>query len=52
MRAVALKAKGEFNYEAELISMPKPGPGEVLIKVECAVVNPTDIMFMNGLYNG
>ena len=48
MRAVALKAKGEYKYEPELIDMPKPGPGEVLIKVECAVVNPIDINFVKG----
>ena len=34
------------------MGVPKPGPGEVLIKVESAVINPSDIYMMEGKYSG
>jgi len=42
MRAVVYKAEKEYGYEANF-EIPKPGPGEVLIKVECACLYLTDI---------
>ena len=32
------------------ITMPEPGPGEVVIKVSAGNINPADIMFVKGLY--
>jgi len=32
------------------IEVPKPGPGQVLIKVALASINPSDVMFLKGLY--
>jgi NADPH:quinone reductase-like Zn-dependent oxidoreductase len=52
MKAVVYKAKGEVDYSADLIDLPKPKSGQVLIKVECSVINPSDIYFMQGDYNG
>ena len=46
MRAVQYKAKGEVDYAPELFEMAKPGPGEVLIKVEAAPINPSDLYMM------
>ena len=52
MKSVIYKAKGEIDYAADLMDIPKPGPGEVLIKVECAVINPSDLYMMQGNYSG
>ena len=52
MKSVIYREKGVVDYEADLMDIPKPGPGQVLIKVECAVLNPSDIYSMQGDYNG
>lgn len=52
MRAVQLLAydgKLESLTVAE-IPVPRPGPGEVLVKVHASPVNPSDLMFIQGLY--
>jgi NADPH2:quinone reductase len=52
MRAVQLLA-----YDGKLASItlaevpvPRPGPGQVLVKVFASPVNPSDLMFIQGLY--
>lgn len=52
MRAVQLR-----NYDGKPDSLtvgevpvPRPGPGEVLVKVFASPVNPSDLMFMTGNY--
>jgi len=30
--------------------VPKPGPGEVLVKIEAAPCNPSDLLFLQGMY--
>jgi len=50
MRAVAYVAQGKIEYKADLMPMPVPGPGQLLIKVECSVLNPSDLYMMNGEY--
>jgi len=52
MKSVIYKEKGVVDYSANTIAIPKPGPGEVLIKVECAVINPSDLYMMQGDYAG
>ena len=50
MKAVILEAPKTFKVKQ--IPMPKPGPGEVLIKVMAAPINPSDTIFMeNGQYS-
>jgi NADPH2:quinone reductase len=52
MRAVQLLAydgKPE-NITVAQIPVPRPGPGEVLVKVYASPVNPSDLMFIQGLY--
>lgn len=52
MRAVQLRdyeGKPESISVAE-IPVPRPGPGEVLVKVHASPVNPSDLMFIQGLY--
>jgi NADPH:quinone reductase len=52
MQAVQLLAydgKPESITIAE-VPVPRPGPGEVLIKVFASPINPSDLMFTQGLY--
>ena len=52
MRAVQLKdydPKPESLTVAE-VPVPRPGPGEVLVKVFASPVNPSDLMFITGNY--
>lgn len=36
--------------EAGEIGVPEPGPRQVLVKVKLASINPSDVMFVKGLY--
>ncbi|MGP9019905.1 NADP-dependent oxidoreductase [Streptomyces sp. BR1] len=51
MRAVAVQT---FRAEPELVQLPKPepGPGEVLIKIDYAALNPFDWQVADGLLDG
>jgi NADPH:quinone reductase len=52
MRAVQLLAydgKPESITVAQ-VPVPRPGPGEVLVKVFASPINPSDLMFIQGLY--
>ena len=31
-------------------SVPRPGPGQVLVRIEAAPCNPSDLLFLQGLY--
>jgi NADPH:quinone reductase-like Zn-dependent oxidoreductase len=46
----AVQVYGEGKWEIEKIPVPRPGPGEVLVKIECAPVNPSDTYFIRGMY--
>ena len=52
MRCVSYKAKGQYAYDSNKFTVPEPGPGELLIKVEAAVLNPCDLVIMEGGFNG
>lgn len=45
----ALEAMEPY-VEQSVISVPSPGPTQVLIKVSLASINPSDVMFLKGLY--
>jgi NADPH2:quinone reductase len=52
MRALYLTAydgRPESLQVTEL-PVPKPGPGQVLVRVAAAPINPSDLMFVRGLY--
>ncbi|ELY66513.1 NADPH:quinone reductase [Natronococcus jeotgali] len=51
MRAVRLSEHGEPDVlHVEEIDRPEPGPGELLVEVEAAGVNPVDTYFRDGSY--
>ena len=52
MKAVVLKDKAVLEYTTDLKDVPKPGKGQVLIKVEASVINPSDLYMMQGDYSG
>ncbi|CDW84327.1 zinc-binding dehydrogenase family protein [Stylonychia lemnae] len=45
-----LRVHSGGTFQIEEIEVPRPGPGQVLIKVECAPINPSDIFFLKGIY--
>lgn len=49
MQAVLLPGPGEKLTLGEL-SVPQPGPGQVLIKVAASPINPSDLSFLQGQY--
>ena len=50
MRAMVLKAfGGPENFELAEIDTPRPGPGDVLVRVHASALNPVDARIRNGL---
>ncbi len=52
MQALVLSAYGPapFRLRVESHPLPRPGPGEVLVRVAASPVNPSDLMFLEGRY--
>ena len=53
MKAVRFSRFGPASEVAELVEIPEPalpGPGEVLIEVEVAPINPSDLLHFEGRY--
>lgn len=52
MRAVELRSyeEGEDGLRVVERPVPRPGRGEVLVRMAAAPVNPSDLMFVRGLY--
>ncbi|CAI2371956.1 unnamed protein product [Moneuplotes crassus] len=50
MHAAYLTDKGKGKLEYGVLERPKPGRGQVLIRVEAAPLNPSDIYCMEGRY--
>lgn len=52
MRAVQLRAYDGRPESIGVVEMPvpRPGPGEVLVRVAASPINPSDLMFIRGLY--
>lgn len=52
MLAVQITAYDSKPESISVVEMPvpRPGPGEVLVKVFASPVNPSDLMFLQGLY--
>lgn len=47
----AIQIREDGSWGVDRVKVPRPGPGQVLVKVECAPINPSDIYFMAGMYN-
>jgi NADPH:quinone reductase-like Zn-dependent oxidoreductase len=52
MKAVIMNGPSNWEYRNDLKEIPVPRKGEVLIKVEATVINPSDTYFMRGFYSG
>jgi len=52
MRAVELHAyDGKLeSVRVAQVPVPRPGPGEVLVRVFASPINPSDLLFLRGLY--
>ncbi|MFY0569364.1 zinc-binding dehydrogenase [Archangium lansingense] len=52
MRAVVLSAYDgrPESLKVEERPVPRPGPGEVLVRLAAAPINPSDLMFLRGTY--
>ncbi|HEX7285129.1 MAG TPA: alcohol dehydrogenase catalytic domain-containing protein, partial [Candidatus Angelobacter sp.] len=52
MRAVQLSAYDGRRESIHVVQMPvpHPGPGQVLVRVYASPINPSDLMFVQGLY--
>ena len=52
MRAVELSSyeEGEGGLRVVERPVPRPGPGQVLVRMAAAPLNPSDLMFVRGLY--
>ena len=52
MRAVQLTAYDGRPESIAIVEMPvsRPGPGEVLVRVFASPINPSDLVFIRGLY--
>ena len=51
MHALVLTSyTGASALELQELPMPQPGPNEVLVKIAAAPINPSDLMFLQGLY--
>lgn len=49
MRAIVLEEFGKPVVVKD-IDIPQPAEGEVLIRVEAAPINPSDTMYLEGVY--
>jgi len=49
MSSVLIEGHAKFGFGE--VAVPAPAKGQVLVKVEAATLNPSDILFMRGLYN-
>lgn len=52
MKAAIFQQTGPVQEVIQLheLPMPEPGPGEVRIRVKFANINPSDVMFIQGMY--
>lgn len=52
MKAVELTAYGSWESGLRVVEkeVPAPGPGEVLVRMTAAPINPVDLAFIHGIY--
>ena len=52
MKALRFHQTGDIsNLHLEEVPTPAPGPGEVLVRVEAASINPSDIANVKGKFH-
>ena len=49
MNSVVIEGHNKYGFTQVPVKLP--GKDQVLVKVEAATLNPSDILFMRGLYN-
>ena len=47
----AIQVQKDGTWTVEKIKVPRPGYNQVLVKIECAPINPSDTYFMAGMYS-
>src|SRR5438067_11414870 len=52
MQALRFEQFGLENLKVEEVAKPQPGPGEVLVRVMAASINPSDMKNVQGLMRG
>ena len=46
----AIQVHADGHWDVEKVPVPRPQSGQVLVKIECAPINPSDTYFMAGMY--
>ena len=52
MQALRFERYGDPSIlELQTLPIPEPGPGEALVRVEAAAINPSDVKIVSGVFN-
>jgi len=53
MKAIVFDEPGDPRQVLQLrdVPLPEPGPGEVLVRMRASPINPSDLIYIQGIYN-